>query len=43
MRYKNRENTKWGVGHPKKDGAKSSKDKYDNNVGDGTGTKMDVI
>ena len=38
-RYKNWWNIKWGVGHPNKDGAKSSKDRYDNNIGDGNGAK----
>ena len=29
---KNRGYIKWGVGHPNKDGAKSSKDRYDNDI-----------
>ena len=39
MRYKNRRNIKWGVGHPNKDGAKSSKYKYYNDIGGGNGAK----
>ena len=35
----NRGNIKWEVGHPKKDGVKSSKDKYDNEIEDRNGTK----
>ena len=38
-RYKNWWNIKWGVGHPNKDGAKSSKDRYYNDIGDGNGVK----
>ena len=38
-RYKNWWNIKWGVGHPNKDGAKSSKDRYYNDIGDGNGAK----
>ena len=38
-RYKNRGNIKLAVGHPNKDEAKSSQDKYDNNIEDGNGAK----
>ena len=38
-RYKNRGNIKWGVGYPNRDGAKSSKNRYDNNIEDGNEVK----
>ena len=38
-RYKYRGNIKWGVGHPNKNRAKSSKDRYYNDIGDGNGAK----
>jgi len=39
VRYKNRGNIKWGVGHPNKDGAKSSKYRYYHDIGDGNVAK----
>ena len=38
-KYKNRGNIKWGVVHPNKNGAKSSKDRYYNDIRDGNGVK----
>ena len=38
-RYKYRGNIKWGVGHPNKNRAKSSKDRYYNDIGDGNRAK----